>query len=77
MTKTTEEITAMRDAIQAEVDRLPPRNIFGDDNAQDILDGKKYVQDLNRVLEGKKPMGEEVESWIDGDDLYLLQDWAG
>ncbi len=77
MTKTTEEITAMRDAIRAEVDRLPPRNIFGDDNAQDIHDGNSYVQDLNRVLEGKAPIGEEVESWIEGDDLHLLQDWAG
>lgn len=77
MTKTVEEITALRDAIKEEIGRLPPRNVFGYDNAQDIHDGESYVQDLDRVLEGKSAIGEEVPSWIDGDDDYLLGDWAG
>lgn len=77
MTKTTEEITALRDVIQAEIDRLPPKNIFGDSNAQDIKDGEKYIQDLNRLLEGKETLGAEVESWYEGPDDWYLKDWAG
>lgn len=77
MTKTTEEITKLRDIIQAELDRLPSHDIFGGSNEQDIHDGEGHIQDLNRVLEGKKSIGEEVASWIDGDDLYLLSDYVG
>lgn len=77
MTKTTEEITKLRDAIQAEIDRLPSHNMFGGSNEQEVEEGKRCIQDLNRVIEGKKPIGVEVPSWIDGDDLYLLKDWEG
>lgn len=74
--KTTEEITALRDTIQAELDRLPSHDIFGGSNEQGIHESEGHIQDLNRVLEGKKPIGEEVVSWIDGDDIYLLNDYV-
>ena len=77
MTKTTEEITALRDTIQAEIDRLPSHNIFGGSNAKEIEESKKDIQDLNRVLEGKEPLGPGVLSWIEGSDDYLLKDYMG
>ncbi len=77
MTKTTEEITALRDTIQAEIDRLPSHDIWGDSNAQGIHEGEEHIRDLNLVLEGKEPLGRVVPSWIDGDDIYLLKDYEG
>lgn len=69
------ECKRLRDAIAADLDRLPVRNIFGESNAKDRAWMRRLIQDFDRVLTGDDAQMEEVKSWLAGKDSWFLTDY--
>ena len=61
--KTKEEIKAMVKIIAAELERLPPEDVFGDSNANDIDE----LLTWKKSLESENPTNRDVTDWIKGE----------
>jgi len=69
------ECKRLRDAIAADLERVPVRDVFGTSNAKEKAWMRRLVQDFDRVLAGDDAQMEEVKSWLAGEDSWFLNDF--
>ena len=74
-TKQYAECKWLRDAIAADLKRLPAYDVFGTSNAKDKTWMRRLVRDFDRVLAGDDAQTEEVKSWLAGKDSWYLNDY--
>ncbi len=66
--RTQEQINSMIKALKAEADRLPPTNIFGDSNADDIAELRSWAAKLET---GHPYHDDNVIRWMSGNSSDL------
>jgi len=73
--KTNEEVQAFLADIEGELKTLPDYNFFGESNAEGKEEMRGIISDLRRILAGDTPQREDVQSWYEGPDRWLLSDY--
>ena len=73
--KTFKEVVELRDVILSFTKTLPDRDLFGDSNEEEKQEMAEQYRDLCQILEGRKPLREDVISWYEGNDDYFLKDY--
>ena len=63
--KTQDEIDKMIEALEAEVERVPPTNVFGDSNKEQIDEIEEWIDQLTNYPNVKQTNG-EVIAWLKG-----------
>jgi hypothetical protein len=73
--KSQEEVQALLSDIEEGLAELPDYNIFGDSNAEGKEEMRQIIVDLRRILAGNDAHREDVQSWHEGADSWLLSDY--
>ena len=70
-----ERAKAPLEAVEKELQRLPDFDVFGDSNASQKKDSKRIIADLKEFLKSGESLEEDVWSYLEGTDRWLLSDY--
>lgn len=74
--RTQSAIVELRQAIEEQLASLPDTNLFGESNDDDKVWMGELVAGLKKLeVDPSTDVMEEVASWYDGTDSYILQDF--